>query len=653
MDYKPVPVSKAPKRPAGIPAKAWWDPGDNEWVFGPMVDGKKHGDFSYWRPDGTKCNECHVVMDVPQGPFKRFHENGEVSQEGAFEKGQLHGTRTWFGTDSETTEQVRPPGVHESIWKSEMDYVHGRVVGIRHFNRDGDRVVPTNGEPYPQRPEGVDEGAEYVEPKDEWHKGDAEGETQTKVGPWKIWTRDGQLKSELTYVEGEAQGSATFHLHGESPFIDARIAMEKGSLRDGRRTGVWLLCDAKGATVGQCDYGDTRSLEGDGPLAAYSNDCKVDYAALAKKLESEGKLVEALVTWGRVAGLQRDTGGFNTLLARVARPLKQEDAVSLAEEVDRPTNWLGYELIEGAHPAVLLNKIAIALDQVFQSRAALDFTNGAMLLAPDRSDLLFTRALILMSLGLADQAERDANDLAAESPDRAEFLLSYVKALFPSYSFEPAEVKPQTTFDDVPERPERSVEELQGLVAKYATRLQRVREAVLVKLTPENPAVPPDLSKLLPDGPVELEAGEHEWEDEDGDTQSVDFDEVPQVEGADLPSLLRIARADWGALSWLCWAAGMKEVGSPSALSPPEDFGRAAGMAQQRLWRARDQRAFHGRNAQEHGVPSFEWEGIDVAELEPSVAGIAEQQYAEMQALFYWLVDSKLRTPWQDNLRGS
>ena len=42
-------MSKAPKRPAGIAAKAWWDATDDEWVFGPLVDGKKQGDFTYWR----------------------------------------------------------------------------------------------------------------------------------------------------------------------------------------------------------------------------------------------------------------------------------------------------------------------------------------------------------------------------------------------------------------------------------------------------------------------------------------------------------------------------------------------------------------------------------------------------------------------------
>lgn len=645
-------MSKAPKRPAGIPAKAWWDATDNEWLFGPLVDGKKHGDFTWWRPDGTRCNECHLVMDVPHGPFKRFHESGEISQEGTFEKGQLHGTRRWLSTESATTENTRPKGVHASVWKSEMDYVHGKVVATRHFNRKGERVLPSNGDPYPAPPEGVDAGAEFFEPRDEWHQGEAAGDTQHKSGRWRIWTREGELKEDAVYADDVRHGPATLFVQGGNPFVDGRIAQERGEFREGRRSGVWLLCDGKGATLGRCDYGDTRSLEG-GPLAAFSNDCTVDYLALAKQLESEGKVVEALVTWARVAGARRDTASFATLLSKVARPLKEEVALTLAMEADRPTNWLGYELVEGAHPALLLNKLAVALDQAFQSRAALDFCNAAILLAPDRTEFLFTRALILMSLGLQAQAELDANDLAAEAPDRAEFLLVYLKGLFPSYGFAPATEKPETSFEDVPEKPERSLPELQALAQKYATRLQLVREALLEKLKPENSAVPPALTKLLPEGPVELEQGEHAWEDEEGETQTVDFDEVPQVKDADLPSLLRLARADWTALSWLCWSTGLTEVAMPEELSPPEDFGKAAGMAQQRLWRSRDQRAFNGRNAKQHGVASFEWEGTDMGEIAPPVAGIAEQQYAEMQALFYWLVDAKLKTPWQDNLRGS
>ena len=503
----------------------------------------------------------------------------------------------------------------------------------------------------PNRPATVDEAAHFVAPRGEWQHGESDA-TQKKTGRWRTWSREGQLKEDALYAADVREGAATLSFQDGGPFADARITQERGDFREGRRSGAWTLFDAAGVTLRKFDFGDTHSLEGD-PLPAYSNDCKVDYAALAKKLESEGKLIEALITWARVAGLQRDTAGFNTLLARIARPVREDVALTLAMEVDRPTNWLGYDLVEGAHAAIVLNKLAIALDQVFQSRAALDFTNAAILLAPDRSEFLFTRALILMSLGLQSQAERDANELAAEAPDRAEFLLVYSRGLFPSYTFGPATEKPETSFEDVPEKPERSLDELKALVRKYATRIQLIREQLLTKVTAINPALPPDLSKLLPDGPAELEAGEHAWTDDEGEAQTVDFDEVPEVDGADLPSLLRLARADWSALCWLCWATGLSEVATPEKSAPHADFGKAAGMAQQRLWRSRDQRAFNGRNAQQHGVASFEWEGTDMAEIAPTVAGIAEQQYAEMQALFYWLVDAKLKTPWQDNLRGS
>jgi antitoxin component YwqK of YwqJK toxin-antitoxin module len=608
-----------------------------------MVDGKKHGDFTFWRPDGTKCNECHMVMDVPHGPFKRFHESGEVSQEGEFEQGQLHGTRKWFSTDSKTTENTRPQGVSEKVWRSEMDYVHGRVVGIRHFNREGERVLPRDGEPYPLKPAGVDEGAEYVEPKDEWHKGNADGETQKKVGRWRIWTVDGKLKRDVHYVDDELEGAAEFHVLDESPFKDAAVVLERGTYRGGQRSGKWELCDAKGAVRATFDYGDTTQLESE-RLPEYSN-ASADWRTQAQVAEREGRVVQALLCWARAG----DVAGFTALHSRVARPVKEDVALTLAMEVDRPTNWLGFELVEGAHAAVLLNKIGIALDQAFQSRAALDFTNFAILLDPERSEFLFTRALILMSLGLRAQAEKDANELAAESPDRAEFLLSYLSALFPSWAFTPATEEPTTTFDDIPEAPSRTLEDVQQLSRKYATRLMQVRARMLEKVTEANPALPPDVSALLADGPVELEQGGFENDDE----ETIEFDEVPELDGADLPTLLRLARADWNALTWLCWSAGAKEVAPLTALEPPAEFGKAAGMAQQRLWRARDQRAFKGRNAQQHGVPSFTWEGLDIAELPPPVAGIAEQQYADMQALFLWLLDEKVKSPWQDNLRGS
>lgn len=614
-----------------------------------MVDGEKHGDFTYWRADGTKCNESHMVHGTPVGPFKRFHETGEISQDGEFdENGQIHGTRRWFSIGGETTENTRPNGVHERVMRSEMDYVHGKVVGIRHFNADDVRVLPRDGEPYPELPEGVDAGAEYVEPVDEWHLGSADGESQEKQGVWKKWTRDGRLKEQVTYEDDALVGPATHYILEDSPFADARIVSERGEYVQNDRVGTWELCDADGKVLTRCDYGDTSALE-DGALAAYSNDSSVDYAAMAQKLEASGKYVEALVTWARAAGITRDTSGFVALLTRVARPLSEEAAEALADESDRPRNWIAFDLIHGGTPAVMVNKIAIGLDQAFQSRAALDFTNAAMLLAPERWSFLFTRSLILISLGLHEQAQLDVDALRAHDEGQAGFVGTYLKALFPSWGFKAGQEAPTTTFEDVPEAPSRSLEDVQALVQKYATRLQLVRGALQKKLTDENPALPPDVSSLLPEGPVELTADEFELED--GET--VTFDENVEVKGVDVPTLMRLARADWNALCWLCWACGLSDVTIPDAINPPAEFGKAAGMAQQRLWRSRDQRAFQGRNARAHGVPSFVWEGEDIATMAPPNAGIAEQEFAEMQALFLWLCDEQLKTPWQDNLRGS
>jgi hypothetical protein len=51
--------------------------------------------------------------------------------------------------------------------------------------------------------------------------------------------------------------------------------------------------------------------------------------------------------------------------------------------------------------------------------------------------------------------------------------------------------------------------------------------------------------------------------------------------------------------------------------------------------------------------PSWSWEGMAIEEVPVPLAHIAEGQYEDMQALFKWLTDKEVRSPWQDNLRGS
>lgn len=650
-------MSRAPKRPEGVPARARWVAEDNEWELGTIdAQGKKQGPFTYWRPDGSKVNECVFKDGQPHGPFQRFHENGEVSQDGEFVSGQLHGTRRWFACDAPTTERMHEGGVSETVRKSEMDYVRGRVVGVRHFDADGRRVTPS-GEPYPDKPASVDDGAEYRPDQGVWTKGEADEETAEREGRWRIWSREGELKEDSHWSHGARDGDAVFHVAGESPFLDPRIVAQRGTFTAGQPSGTWKLLDDKGAVLRTVDYGDPSSLDAAPRLEAFADEGRSADAwkQLAQARFDAGAVAEGLCLMARAAAAAKSPAPLLEALAQRARPMRAEAAEALAEEAGDELPGLALALVRGAAPAPVLRKLAVGLDQKLLSRAALDYVNAALLVSPGSTEFLFTRALVLMSLGLDEQASRDASDLASAQPEQAEFLLDYVRFLFPRFDFWPGKEKPQTYYDGLPEKPARTLDEVRAVAQKYATRLTLVRDALLRVLTPDAPWLPPDLAALLPDGPAGLESGSFERPSEEAgeEAESVDFDETLEVDGADVPTLARLARAEWNALAWLCWSAGLDAVALPDALAPPADFDQAAGMSAQRLWRARDQRLFGGRNARAQDIPSFEWEGADVGSLHPNLASIAEQQYAEMKALFLWLSDAAVRTPWQDGLRGS
>jgi hypothetical protein len=119
-----------------------------------------------------------------------------------------------------------------------------------------------------------------------------------------------------------------------------------------------------------------------------------------------------------------------------------------------------------------------------------------------------------------------------------------------------------------------------------------------------------------------------------------------------LPSLMRLARREWNGLAWLCWTAGLDRVAIPTALRPPSAFGAAAGMSIERLWRCRDRKITGGLRAMTQGVPGFTWEGTEIDLLPVVLAEIAADEYLEMRAVFYWLCDEGVQSPWQDNLRA-
>lgn len=642
------------ERPDGLPANAEWNEEDAEWAAGPKDgEGHKHGQWKYWRADGTLCNECPYVHGQAHGPFKRFHESGEVSQAGQFVEGELHGTRTWTATEEFTTEQMHENGVSTKVRRTEIDYDHGRVAAIRHFDGANRRVLPTTGEPYPDRPKGVPDEAEFIETESHWAwvKVDGEG---NRDGFCRFWKPDGSFEMEAQYDKGERHGPyASITQEGE--FTLAGVTLIRGACEHDHAVGKWLFENAKKEVIASRELGllQTEEQIADSTVLSSVSLPAEDWRAFAQKCLDEKHPGEAVLAFARATATDYDLKPLMQTLSRHALPRSYPAGAQVAASLADVEGFSPYvnSILRGGDPAQLLRGIAIQLDQGNRPRAALDFINAAILLAPERTSYLFTRGLVLMSLGLDRHAALDAQTLEKSEGDRGRFLDHYVQVLFPTFDFWAAKELPETTYTGLPDKPGQDLGAVQRVVQKYATRLQMLRARMLefLKQGVSMRWLPPDLSHLLKEGPVDLDT--EELEQEEGDPIAID--ETLEIENSQLPDLLRIARADWHALNWLCWACGLSEVVMPKKLVPPKTFGQAAGMSAQRLWRCRDRRITGGQAARGQGAKGFFWEGIDIDSLEGPLVPIAEMQYAETQAMFYWLSDASNISPWQDNLRGS
>ncbi|AKQ67883.1 Thioredoxin [Myxococcus hansupus] len=637
--------------PLGVSPHAEWDEGDQEWCFGDKdEDGEKHGPWKYWRADGTLCNECIFVHGKPQGPFKRFHESGEVSQDGAFEKGNLHGPRTWYASDQFTTERMHENGVCEKVRRTVMVYSHGRVTQVLHYNGEGERVVPSTGVPYPSRPASLPEKAEYREDLDQWSlvSLNAAGE---RHGLAQFWDRDGDLVWEGEFQEGSRHGR--YHSSAEGEYADPRVEFDEGEMADGFACGTWKLLDADRKVVATRDLGVAQDHETLDASEVFSNLPRSAEAwrEFAEQARADRRYREALLAMARASAVSLDVAPLKAWLEALTLPRSESSAREHADGVMNGASderaALADALVRGAEPATLLRGLAVLHDQADWPRAGLDFILAAMLLAPERPAYLFTRSLILANLGLGEQMRKDAEAIAPYEPDSEKFLSAYARVLFPRFDFWAGREPASCTFTEVPDAPSKELDAVQVVVRKYATRLQLLRAEILSRFKPgaDVPWLPPDVSSLLPDGPVELE--ETETEDSDGD--AVPIDETLSTKGMGLPALSRAVRGEWSALVWLLWACGEQAVRMPDAVSPPADFGQAAGQATQRLWQCRNRRT---RGRLDPDLPTFDFEGVALQELHPNLAGIAEEQYAEMQAMFFWLTEADHVSPWQANLRG-
>jgi antitoxin component YwqK of YwqJK toxin-antitoxin module len=682
-------MSETPERHPDIPVGAVWVEEMEKWQEG-SANGteSKEGECRFFRPDGSLYMRCRFRGGLQEGPFVLYHPNGQLAREGNYRSGEVHGPVTAYASDAPTPELLRGCCVPEGAWQMRAEYDNGRLLSERFFDRQG-RALLSDGSLRPEPPAGLPGDVDYDEYSHRWTLAPAGG---SETGMWCYFTETGRLEEEVEYVEGQRTRARLFGREGgireetgfdsegkahgahlrrfvegvESPYLDARIAEERGAYEHGHPVGLWEFRGSDGALVRTVDRGRAFGSEAElaGPVFTDEEERPAEgWAALAETRISEGRAREAICAAARAAARRGEPDDLVAFLARHTVALSSAPAATSARDAiegsETGAATLLSALVGGGEPAALLRALAGVLKGA--PRAAHAFADAAILLEPNRAMAYLTRALVRLELGDPRGALADAARVAVESAQTAEFVRDYTRLLFPEWGFWPARERLEGTFEGIPDGPTQPLEAIRRNIQVYATRLAGLRVACRRWLGPgSTPAwLPPELPQLLPDGPIELrryvasitdetEAGPETVEVEI--VEPLDMKEI-DLQETSLPAIMRMARAQWAALAWLCWVTGLDRVALPERVSPPAAFPLATGLAITRFFRVQDVMATSGLRSLSAGVPGFLWEDMDIDAMPKHFVQIAMDEYHELRALFLWLASPENLSPFQSDLR--
>ncbi len=677
-----------PERPASVPENAVFHEDKSEWSVGAVDEhGKPSGAHVFFRHDGSKVLDCRYENGLLEGAFRRFHPNGELARQGEYQAGKMHGRVQAFASQGHTPEALRICCVPPGAFRLETTYDQGdRTENERFYNKEG-QLLLSDGSIHPDRPRQVPAGAAFEETSRRWREGGYNGKGE-RDGLFRWWATEGALLEERHFLAGKEHGTSRwfsepgdlqdeshfqegkrcgpyFRHCGPDVYADARIRSQRGSFKDDLVSGRWDFLGDDGNVVASTDLGVPLGDASSSPAFARTARSADGWTQVARALRDEHRTGEALCALARAAAVTKDQAALVRQLDEARPGLRPEHATAIASQAikiaDANITWLVDALLRGGEPALLFRSIASSCPGA--SQASLDFVDAAIVLAPELEPCYVTRALIDLSLGDPDSASSDAEHLSDDYVEQREFLQSYRRVLFPTFDFWPARARFDSLLTDLPEEPCQPLSKVREAIQKCATRLQLVR-GLISEQVPSAPAWQlPDLSVLLPRGPATLERRVFEitFDDEElaangNDQQAeaierVQVDETLDLTGLDVASLMRRARADWNALTWLCWSVGLDRVALPESMSPPANFAEAVGMAIERHWRSRDKLTTAGLRAMTKGLRGFEWEGMEIDAMPAFLAEIVAQEYTDLRAVFFFLCDDRQESPWQDNLR--
>jgi antitoxin component YwqK of YwqJK toxin-antitoxin module len=219
---------------------------------GALRSGKPHGLWTYYYESGAVQSKMNFREGEADGEASWWNSDGKLTREGAWWQGMEHGEWKFYDDNGTVVAKGR--------------FAYGRQVGeweYRHPNKERSKVCryvlgALDGESVSWHPNGImSEQGRYQDGK--------------KTGVWRTWDSGGLPCCEYRYegdtelvVECRAADRELTVKDGSGEFVsyhpDGQLK-EKGSVKDGRKTGIWLAFHPNGKMNIQSRWdGDTRSV---------------------------------------------------------------------------------------------------------------------------------------------------------------------------------------------------------------------------------------------------------------------------------------------------------------------------------------------------------------------------------------------------------
>jgi antitoxin component YwqK of YwqJK toxin-antitoxin module len=272
---------------------SWYNEKGIKIKSGGYHNGRYHGKWMFYSERGDLLEEYIFTDNRKQGPSTTFYESGIKSSEGNYERDLPQGKWTfWYENKNKMTEGEFAAGEKSGIWKtyfddgnlkSETDFKGSTAYTISLLDKKGKQLVKNGNGSFSDYYEGGQKSTE--------------GSVKNGLpdGPWSWWYKDGKLKDQGIYQEGNYKLLTGFDPEGQimvrngngyyKSYYENGVIESESNYQNGKPEGLKVTRNESGTVLEEANYHHGKY---DGEFKGYNETGELYTQGIFKNDSQEG-----------------------------------------------------------------------------------------------------------------------------------------------------------------------------------------------------------------------------------------------------------------------------------------------------------------------------------------------------------------------------